>query len=64
MYQGVYTAIITPFKKDGSVDEECLKKLIDFNIKNGVSGIVPCGTTGESPTLSHEEHDRVIELAV
>src|SRR3989338_5937498 len=64
MYKGVYTAIITPFKKDGSVDEECLKKLIDFNIKNGVSGIVPCGTTGESPTLSHEEHDRVIELAV
>ena len=64
MHKGVYTAIITPFKKDGSADEESLKKLIDFNIKNGVSGIVPCGTTGESPTLSHEEHDRVIELAV
>jgi len=43
---------------------ECLKKLIDFNIEEGVSGIVPCGTTGESPTLSHEEHDKVIELTV
>ncbi|MFH1642003.1 MAG: 4-hydroxy-tetrahydrodipicolinate synthase [Nanoarchaeota archaeon] len=64
MYKGVYTAIITPFTKDGIVDEECLKKLIDFNIENGVSGIVPCGTTGESPTLDHNEHDRVIELTV
>ena len=64
MFKGVFTAIITPFKKDGSVDEKCLKKLIDFNIENGVAGIVPCGTTGESPTLSHEEHDRVIELTV
>jgi len=64
MFKGVFTAIITPFKEDGSLDEECLKKLIDFNISNGVSGIVPCGTTGESPTLSHPEHDRVIELTV
>ncbi len=64
MFKGVYTAIITPFKQDGSVDEECLKKLIDFNIENGVSGIVPCGTTGESPTLNHDEHDRVIKLTV
>lgn len=64
MFKGIFTAIITPFKEDGSVDEECLKKLIDFNIDNGVSGIVPCGTTGESPTLSHDEHDRVIELTV
>ncbi|MFH2027545.1 MAG: 4-hydroxy-tetrahydrodipicolinate synthase [Nanoarchaeota archaeon] len=64
MLKGVFTAIVTPFKEDGSVDEECLKKLIDFNIENGISGIVPCGTTGESPTLNHEEHDRVIELTV
>lgn len=64
MFKGVFTAIITPFKDDGGVDEECLKKLIDFNIENGISGIVPCGTTGESPTLSHDEHDRVIELTV
>ena len=64
MFKGVFTAIITPFKEDGGVDEACLKKLIDFQLKNGVSGIVPCGTTGESPTLDHEEQDRVIELAV
>ncbi|MBN1156493.1 4-hydroxy-tetrahydrodipicolinate synthase [Candidatus Woesearchaeota archaeon] len=64
MFRGVYTAIVTPFNKDESVDEKALRKLIDYNIKKGVSGIVPCGTTGESPTLSHEEHDKVIEVAV
>jgi len=64
MFKGVYTAIITPFNEDESVDEEQLKKLIDFNIKNGVAGIVPCGTTGESPTLSTAEHERVIEMTV
>lgn len=64
MFKGVFTAIITPFKEDGSIDENCLKRLIDFNIENGVNGVVPCGTTGESPTLSHDEHDRVIEIAV
>lgn len=64
MFKGVYTAIVTPFKEDESVDKKALKKLVEFNIKNGVDGIVPCGTTGESPTLSHKEHDRVIELTV
>ncbi len=64
MFTGVYTAIITPFTKEERVDEECLKKLIDFNIQEGVTGIVPCGTTGECPTLSHEEHGEVIELTV
>ena len=64
MLKGVFTAIVTPFNDDGSLSEGCLKKLIDFSIDNGVSGIVPCGTTGESPTLSHDEHDRVIELTV
>ena len=64
MFKGVLTAIITPFKEDESIDEEAFKRLIDFNIKNGVSGIVPCGTTGESPTLDHQEHDKVIELTV
>lgn len=63
-FRGVFTAIITPFRLSGDVDEEALKRLIDFQIKNGIDGIVPCGTTGESPTLSHDEHDRVIELAV
>jgi 4-hydroxy-tetrahydrodipicolinate synthase len=63
-FRGVFTAIITPFDENGKLDEECLKQLIDFNISNGVCGIVPCGTTGESPTLTHEEHDRVIELTI
>ncbi|MCG8569914.1 MAG: 4-hydroxy-tetrahydrodipicolinate synthase [Spirochaetes bacterium] len=64
MLQGVFTAIITPFNQDGSIDEKALRELIDVQIKAGISGIVPCGTTGESPTLSHEEHDRVIEITV
>jgi len=64
MFRGVYTALITPFKEDETVDENCLKKLVSFNIKHKVAGIVPCGTTGESPTLDHNEHDRVIELTV
>ncbi len=63
MLKGVYTALITPFKKDGSFDEESFRRLVERQLKAGVSGIVPCGTTGESPTLSHEEHNRVIELA-
>lgn len=58
-----YTALITPFKNN-KVDEKALQKLVEFQIKNGVDGIVPCGTTGESPTLSHEEHNQVIELCV
>lgn len=62
MFQGVFTAIITPFNKDKTINVEDLKKLIDFNIENGVSGIVPMGTTGESPTLNHDEHVHVIEV--
>ena len=56
-------ALVTPFK-DGRVDESALGSLIQFQIESGTSAIVPCGTTGESATLSHEEHDRVIELTV
>ena len=63
MLQGAFTAIVTPFK-NGQVDEAALKELIRYNIDGGVSGIVPCGTTGESPTLSHEEHNRVVEMTV
>lgn len=63
MFKGALVAIITPFK-NGTVDEESLRSLIDFQIENGSSGIVPCGTTGESPTLSHDEHKRVIEITV
>lgn len=63
MFKGSIVAIITPFK-DGKVDEKRLRDLIEFHIKNGTSGIVPCGTTGESATLSFEEHDRVIEITI
>lgn len=63
MFQGSIVAIVTPFR-NGKVDEEAYRRLIDFQIKNGTSGIVPCGTTGESATLNFEEHHRVIEIAV
>ena len=62
MFKGVFTAIVTPFNKNKTINEEDLKKLVDFNIENGVSGIVPMGTTGESPTLNHDEHVHVIEI--
>lgn len=64
MYRGTFTAIVTPFTADNQVDTGALRQLIDFQFDNGVTGIVPVGTTGESPTLSHEEHKRVIALAV
>jgi len=63
MFRGAIVAIVTPFK-DGMVDEEALRELIEFQIEGGTDGIVPCGTTGESATLSHEEHDRVVEITV
>ncbi len=63
MFKGAIVAIVTPFK-NGKVDEGKLRELIEFQIVNGTDGIVPCGTTGESPTLSHEEHDRVVEITV
>ncbi len=63
MFRGSMVAIVTPFK-DGKVDEKKFRDLIDFQIKNGTSGIVPCGTTGESATLSFQEHDRVIEITI
>ncbi|HBF42223.1 MAG TPA: 4-hydroxy-tetrahydrodipicolinate synthase [Desulfobacteraceae bacterium] len=63
MFKGSIVAIITPFK-DGKVDEETYRKLIEFQIENNTSAIVPCGTTGESATLSIEEHCRVIDIAI
>ena len=59
MFSGAIVAIVTPFK-NGKVDEEALRRLIEEQIAGGTDGIAPCGTTGESTTLSHEEHDRVI----
>jgi 4-hydroxy-tetrahydrodipicolinate synthase len=64
MFTGAYTAIVTPFTKAGQVDEPRLRDLVEFQIAGGIDGLVPCGTTGESPTLSHEEHNHVIELTV
>ena len=63
MFKGSITAIVTPFK-NGNIDEKKFRELIEFQIKNGSSGIVPCGTTGESATLSFEEHERVIEITI
>ena len=63
MFKGSNVALITPFKNNG-LDEEAYIKLIHFHIDNGTSGLVPAGTTGESPTLSHEEHQRVIDLCI
>jgi 4-hydroxy-tetrahydrodipicolinate synthase len=63
MFTGSLVAIVTPFRR-GKVDEKALAELIEWQIASGTSGIVPCGTTGESATLSHDEHNRVIELTV
>jgi 4-hydroxy-tetrahydrodipicolinate synthase len=63
MFRGSYTALVTPFR-DGAFDVAGFEKQIEFQAKNGTQGIVPVGTTGESPTLSHEEHHRVIEVAI
>ena len=63
MFKGSNVALITPFK-DNKLDEESYIKLIHFHMKNGTNGLVPAGTTGESPTLSHDEHQRVIDLCI
>ena len=62
-FQGSIVAMVTPFK-DGRVDEAKLRELVEFHVTSGTDGIVPCGTTGESPTLSHDEHKRVVEIVV
>ena len=62
-FQGSLVAMVTPFR-DGEVDEATLAELVEFHVANGTDGLVPCGTTGESPTLSHGEHKRVIELVI
>lgn len=63
LFHGAMTALVTPFK-NGVIDEEAYRKLIDWQIEQGIQGLVPCGTTGESATLTHEEHERVIEICI
>jgi 4-hydroxy-tetrahydrodipicolinate synthase len=63
MFNGALTAIVTPFR-DGTIDEPALRELIEWQIESGIDGIVPCGSTGESATLTHAEHERVIKIAI
>jgi 4-hydroxy-tetrahydrodipicolinate synthase len=63
-FQGTGTALVTPFKKNGEVDEQSLRKLVRFQLKGRVEALVPCGTTGENPTLSHDEQRRVVEIVL
>ncbi len=63
MFEGVFTALVTPFR-DGELDEPALRHLVEHQIESGVDGVVPCGSTGESATLSHAEHCRVVEVVV
>lgn len=64
IFKGAFVAIVTPFTDDGGIDEQGLRDLIEFQIASGTHGIVPCGTTGESATMSHEEHHRVVEITI
>jgi len=64
MFKGSLVALITPMRTDGSVDEKAYAQFVDWQIKEGTHGVVPVGTTGESPTLSHDEHRRVVEIAI
>ena len=63
MFRGAFTALITPFK-NGALDEAALQSLVDWQITEGIHGLVPVGTTGESPTLSHAEHERAVEVVI
>jgi 4-hydroxy-tetrahydrodipicolinate synthase len=64
MFTGTGTALVTPFRRDGSLDESTLRALVKRQVDAGIDFLVPCGTTGESPTLTHEEHLRVVEITV
>ena len=64
MFEGAYTAIITPFGRDGGVDYGKLRDLIERQVAGGIDGIVPVGTTGESPTLDYQEHEQVVEVSI
>src|SRR5919112_4793049 len=64
MLRGSLTALVTPFEKSGRFDEKAFRSFVDWQIAEGTRGLVPVGTTGESPTLSHAEHHRVVELCI
>ena len=64
MFKGAYTAIVTPFTSSGDIDKDALERLVDTQIAAGIDGLVPTGTTGESPTLSNEEHHEVVRLVI
>ena len=64
LFQGCGTAMVTPFRKDGSLDERTLRSLVKRQIEEGINFLVPCGTSGESPTLTHKEHLRVVEITL
>src|SRR5947207_8322912 len=64
MFKGTLVALVTPFNKDGKINEKKLIELVEWHLSEGTEGLVPVGTTGESATLSHEEHARVIEIVV
>ncbi len=64
MFKGSFTALITPFKNGGAVDEKAFQDFVQWQIDQGTDGVVPCGTTGESPTLTHDEHKHVVELCL
>ena len=64
MFKGSLVALITPMREDGALDEKAFAEFVDWQIKEGTHGVVPVGTTGESPTLSHDEHRRVVEIAI
>src|SRR5581483_10269442 len=64
LFQGCGTAMVTPFRKDGSLDEPTLRSLVRRQVNEGINFLVPCGTSGESPTLTRQEHLRVVEIAL
>jgi 4-hydroxy-tetrahydrodipicolinate synthase len=64
MFKGSLVALLTPMREDGALDEKALERFVDWQIREGTHGLVPVGTTGESPTLSHDEHKRVVEITV
>ena len=64
MFRGSFTALVTPFTRDGALDKDGFRDFVEWQIAEGTKGLVPVGTTGESPTLSHAEHREVVELCV